>query len=367
MQKRRDAILISNVDTIPLDKWNTSNAGDLLMATHKMINLDTRSDLYNFIGSHHITDKNLYMLKPTGDDLFSFTPEIEGYYISFINENPHNTVKASLLYDLVQGFFTVSQSIRTAELSGKNLADYYEDLGMDFSNTENLHAQNISHWSSFTADKLEEKSRNYANLAKESFKKERLYKCSFDAKGKLYRKLITTLGRKIDSVLYKMENFCIGKPVKNEFFTTLEGKTVELLHRAGKIALIDIWSTTCSPCKRKLPDLMELQRKLAGKPLEILTLNVDKERETLDAFLEKPEFIYISDDKARNNLDDYLLPYINNPKVTLPVAHIGLVSPLLKKWDITGYPTLILLDQDGIMHWRGHDIPYDIIDTLINQ
>ena len=54
---------------------------------------------------------------------------------------------------------------------------------------------------------------------------------------------------------------------------------------------------------------MELQKKLEKQPFEIITLNVDKIRD--------------------------------------------------------GYPTLFLLDGDGIMRARGHDIPHDEINDLM--
>ena len=334
------------------------------MASHKNINPDTRSALYGFIREHHISDPNLYMLKGVGDNLFSFTHETECFLKSAIDENPHRAVKAALLYDLIRGYFTVSQSIRYVEMNGRDLMEQWCTLDANSSGANSPHIANIRYWNNFAADEIEMEARRYAKLAKQEFKKERLYECHFDGEGNLFRKLITTLGRRIDVLLYQMNFFCIGKPVKNEVFVTLDGETVNLRDRGGKVALVDIWSTTCTPCRRKLPDLMELQEKIGGESFEIIALNVDKSRDTLDAFLEKPEFVYLAGDETRANIDDYLLPYIDAPKLTLPVVHLGL-SHLLKLWDIVGYPTLFLLDRDGVMHARGHDIPYGSIDTLV--
>lgn len=355
---------MGRTDPIPPAEWNTSGAGELIMASHKSISPNTRAALYGFIREHHISDPNLCMLKGAGGDLFSFTPEAEFFLRSAIDETPHTAVKAAFLYDLIRGYFTVSQSIRYMELQGRELAEQWNATGDDSSAADNPHAANLEYWSSATADEVELKARRYAKRAKREFKKERLYECRFDNKGNLFRTLITTLGRRVDILLYQLNHFCIGKSVKNEVFTTLDGETVNLADRAGRAALVDIWSTTCGPCRRKMPDLMELQKKYGKESFEIIALNVDKGRDTLDAFLAKPEFVYLADDEARAKVDDYLLPYIESPELTLPVVHMGL-SPLLRLWDITAYPTLFLLDQDGIMLNRGHDIPYGSIDALM--
>ena len=364
MSEPQSVFALGGTDPVPPEEWNTSRAGELIMATHKNINPDTRSELYDFIRKYHISDPNLCMLKGAGDNLFSFTHEAECFLKSALDETPHRAVKAALLYDLIRGYFTVSQSIRYVELRGGDLREKGDALEVNSSIADSPHFANIRYWSNFAADEIEMEVRRYAKLAKEEFKKERLYECNFDNEGNLFRRLITTLGRRVDILLYQMNYFGIGKPVKNEVFTTLEGETVNLRDRAGRVALVDVWSTTCSPCRRKLPDLMELQKKLGGKSFEIIALNVDKDRDTLDAFLEKPKFVYLADDEERAKVDDYLLPYIDAPELTLPVVHMGL-SRLLKLWDISGYPTLFLLDRDGVMHARGHDVPYDSIDTLM--
>lgn len=364
MSEPQEAFILGRIDPLPPAKWNTSKAGELIMATHKNINPDTTSALYQFIAKYHLLDPNLHMLKGAGDNLFSFTSEAEHFLKSILDQTPHNAVKAAVLYDLVRGYFTVCQMIRFAELRGRNLTEQWDAVRSDSSVTDSIHAATIRYWSSFTADEVELTARHYAKQAKEECKKERLYECHFDNEGNLFRKLITTLDRRIDILLYQVNHFCIGKPVKNEVFETLDGETVNLRFRSGKVALVDIWSTNCAPCRRKLPELMELQKKFGRDLFEILALNVDKGRDTLDAYIEKPKFVYVSEDQTRAEVDDYLLPYIDTPKLTLPVVHIGL-SPLLKKWDITGYPTLFLLDQEGVMHSRGHGVPHDIIDELL--
>ncbi len=359
-----NVIVLGRCSSVPPTEWDTSKVGELILATHRKISLDTKSALYDFLGEYHPLDPNLHLIKRVGENFFSFTSGAEFFLKSVIDQTPHKAVKAAFLYDLIMGYFSVSQSIRYAELRGRSLTEHWEELHANSGESDSIHLANVRYWSNFAADEIEKKARHCAKRAKEECRKERLYECYFDEKGNLFRRLITTLNRRVDILLHKIDYFSIGKPVKNEVFITLDGKTVNLRHRAGRVALVDVWSTSCAPCRRKLPDLMELQKKHTSDLFEVIALNVDKGRDTLDAFLREPNFFNLDGHRTRDELADYLLPYLDAPKLDLPVVHLGL-SRLLKDWDITAYPTLFLLDQDGVMHARGHDVPHDIIDDLL--
>jgi thiol-disulfide isomerase/thioredoxin len=55
---------------------------------------------------------------------------------------------------------------------------------------------------------------------------------------------------------------------------------------AGKVVLVDFWSTTCIPCIHGLPKMAELRRKLGDKGFVVITIAMDnkQEDETDDAF-----------------------------------------------------------------------------------
>lgn len=42
----------------------------------------------------------------------------------------------------------------------------------------------------------------------------------------------------------------------------------------GKVVVVQFWSTWCEPCKRMLPDLVELQKRF-GEPVAAISVNVD--------------------------------------------------------------------------------------------
>ena len=43
----------------------------------------------------------------------------------------------------------------------------------------------------------------------------------------------------------------------------------------AKFTLVDVWATTCGPCKENFPHLVEMHQKYAGKGLAVISLTLD--------------------------------------------------------------------------------------------
>jgi thiol-disulfide isomerase/thioredoxin len=56
---------------------------------------------------------------------------------------------------------------------------------------------------------------------------------------------------------------------------------------SGKVIWVDFWASWCVPCRRSFPWMNEMHAKYAERGLEILGVNVDKERALADGFLEE--------------------------------------------------------------------------------
>jgi peroxiredoxin len=57
--------------------------------------------------------------------------------------------------------------------------------------------------------------------------------------------------------------------------TDLSGKTVRLSDFKGKVVMLDFWATWCPPCRREIPDLIQLQNQYADKGFTVLGISLD--------------------------------------------------------------------------------------------
>ncbi len=64
-------------------------------------------------------------------------------------------------------------------------------------------------------------------------------------------------------------------PVPPFTLRDIDGKTLSSSELRGKVTLLNFWATWCGPCRAEIPELIELQKKYAGK-LQIVGLSTDE-------------------------------------------------------------------------------------------
>jgi len=69
-------------------------------------------------------------------------------------------------------------------------------------------------------------------------------------------------------------------------FQDLEGREYAIDDYLGKVVLVNMWATWCSPCVKQIPDLNFLQEKYRNDNLVILSIT-DEDRATVNTFLTK--------------------------------------------------------------------------------
>jgi peroxiredoxin len=67
----------------------------------------------------------------------------------------------------------------------------------------------------------------------------------------------------------------IGKPLANFTLPDLQGRSVQLAALRGKVVLVNVWATWCSPCVEEMPSIQWLYKHLHDQGLEILAVSLD--------------------------------------------------------------------------------------------
>jgi thiol-disulfide isomerase/thioredoxin len=107
---------------------------------------------------------------------------------------------------------------------------------------------------------------------------------------------------------------------------TLEGKQDDLVNYRGKVVVLNFWATWCEPCREEMPSLQELRGRFAGRPLEVLTVEVGSGEGRIRQFLHETPV---------------KLPILRDPE-----------GEAMKRWKTKVLPTTYVLDPAGeIRYW----------------
>lgn len=100
-----------------------------------------------------------------------------------------------------------------------------------------------------------------------------------------------------------------------------DGSDLKLSDYKGKIVLVDFWATWCPPCRRGIPDLIDIQKKYSEK---VVIIGISLDTET------KPDVI----------------PFIKQYGINYPVVY-GNMEVVQAYGNIQAIPTSFIIDQNG--------------------
>ena len=116
----------------------------------------------------------------------------------------------------------------------------------------------------------------------------------------------------------------LNKPAATWETTDLDGHKHALEDYRGKVVALDFWYRGCGWCMRAMPQIKALADQFHGQPVVILGMNTDRE-----------------DKDARFVVDKLQLNYTTLKAEKLPA-----------KYGVQGFPTFIVIDQQGIVRAR---------------
>lgn len=130
-----------------------------------------------------------------------------------------------------------------------------------------------------------------------------------------------------------------GKPAQDFTIDGLDsGTTYTLSDFKGKVVLLDFFATWCPPCRKELPILQKLNDSYTGKDFMFIAVNSMEERQPVKDFIDQQKFLF-------------------------PVA-LDSDGSAGTKFGVTAYPTLVLIDKNGVVRHVHVGFEPDIAKTL---
>jgi len=98
-----------------------------------------------------------------------------------------------------------------------------------------------------------------------------------------------------------------GLKVPELAFRDAEGKPLSLEHWRGRTVLLNLWATWCVPCRKEMPALDALEKKLGSPGFEVVAVNIDtRDADKPKAFLKElgaNTLAYYADSSAKTFQD----------------------------------------------------------------
>jgi thiol-disulfide isomerase/thioredoxin len=135
-----------------------------------------------------------------------------------------------------------------------------------------------------------------------------------------------TVGELATARLDASRNLAVGKLAPEIEGLTLDGKPMKLSDYRGKVVALVFWATWCGPCMAEVPHEREMVERLKGKPFALLGVNSDPEPEAA-------------------------VKAVQSERINWPNWQDGtfLTGEIVKRYHVRGFPTIYLLDAQGII------------------
>jgi len=119
--------------------------------------------------------------------------------------------------------------------------------------------------------------------------------------------------------------------IREEYFPALtlkdiDGVSISTQEFRGKVLVLNVWASWCPPCRREMPSLEELSRKVDGNHIVVAGLSADKDVNLVQEFLGQSRITF------RNFIDTD--------------------GSIVRTLDTLVYPVTLLISPDGKIVYR---------------
>ena len=142
--------------------------------------------------------------------------------------------------------------------------------------------------------------------------------------------------KKRNNLAYEKAIETIGKSAPKYSARSIHGKKLKSKDMVGKVVVLNFWFTTCSTCKKEIPQLNELREKFKNENVDFIAVALDSEYK-LSPFLEQHPFAYDIVEDGRW---------------------------IAEKFEIKSYPSNIIIDQNGTIQFYKIGYKTDITEMM---
>ncbi|HEV8369461.1 MAG TPA: TlpA disulfide reductase family protein [Pyrinomonadaceae bacterium] len=136
----------------------------------------------------------------------------------------------------------------------------------------------------------------------------------------------------------------VGEVAPNFQLTKIDGSRVSVSELRGHPAVLIFWTAWCPVCKEEAPHFNELAARYGPKGVRVLGINIQD-----------------SEARTRAGIKSFGIQYAVARDTDAAVA---------KLYKVTGTPTVVLLDRNGVVRYTGNELPVDYaqrFDTMLAE
>jgi thiol-disulfide isomerase/thioredoxin len=120
----------------------------------------------------------------------------------------------------------------------------------------------------------------------------------------------------------KDQTLAVGSVPFDELGKDVDGNKVTISEHRGKVVIVSFWASWCGPCRKELPILANIAKKVGPDHLKVISIN----------FHDEPKPFRIIADAMK----------------TLPITILKDSSgKAARKFEVRGIPRMIIIDRDG--------------------
>ncbi len=146
-----------------------------------------------------------------------------------------------------------------------------------------------------------------------------------------------------DAGLTELHRLAVGKAAPEIEGEDGDGRPLKLSDYRGKVVVLDFWGHWCPDCRAVYPRQRALAKRFGDKPFVLLGVNSDVDRAVLKQTLAKRgvTWRYWWDGGSRQ-------------------------GPIATAWNIQAWPTIYVIDQRGVIRYKGHEELADKLEQLVD-